>query len=794
MAKIIKNNLGNLLVSLLIFSLVGAWFFTSLTKEVRADIETIRPTDAYVVEAWSNPSQGYDGNIGTYTSLVTVNKAPSISFGGSALSETTNAWQSKSQSWTAATLYLTFSKTAGSNDTVEVLITDQSGNLKHTIVVSTSNAVTKQEFTQALSSADWGGAGFPSIYNLRVRVSGLKVAGPDNASSYMYDVGIEGTYTPVGAITTLGDGTDPGNSIVAPGSPNNYLDQFTFTTSESIDEVTALTVTTANTIAIANMEIWNNSMTVQYFSTVSSPSGDNWNFSGGNPIPVTTAGPAYRVIFDAKTHATLAEGTYSVTGTVTSFTCTNSQAGSDAGSATITVDNDPPADATWGTITPGDQQVELNWTNPGDADFNKVLILRHIDSVVPDTPTEGTEYSVPGTLGASTIVYVGSDETFTDTGLINGTSYYYKIFAYDNFMNYAPGIDTDSHIPTAVAVPIFTQDDFRWYEDNDAIQPVTPKAAENTAITGVTNGEILRIRTNILVGTADLGAGIQAFKLQYGQGSDCTAIGSWTDVDVSFGSGIWRGHNGTPVDGTTLTATLLTASDVVESYEEGNPSVNNPNAITNGQQGEWDWVIENNGALDSTTYCFRTIKTTGQVLSGYNNYPKLTTVAGGVSPATPMADEDTLTSASTGSFVRLRIQVTATSSKAENYDYLLEYATKTGGVCGDDEVFNSIPFMTATEPFEITVSSYVSDGDPTSNGSQMSDPSDYTFTAGEIVAFPSNSSGSFTLLAGEYTEFEYVIQVKSTAVVGEFYCFRVTNAGSPLDDYAAYPELQIVSP
>jgi hypothetical protein len=222
---------------------------------------------------------------------------------------------------------------------------------------------------------------------------------------------------PAGVVTTtLGDGTDPGNSTVAPGSADQYLNEFTFVTSSGSDSVDTLTVTTANTAAIASMEIWDDTFTTQYFSTVSSPVGDDWNFSGGTAIPVTDSPASFRVRFTAKDHATLPNPIeYAVTGTVTSYTCTNAQAGTDTDSATITVDNDPPADASWGTITPGDQQVELNWTNPV-SDFYKVLILRRAGSAVGDTPTEGTEYNVDDPIGSSTVRYVGSLETFTDTG------------------------------------------------------------------------------------------------------------------------------------------------------------------------------------------------------------------------------------------------------------------------------------------------------------------------------------------------------------------------------------------
>lgn len=188
---------------------------TTRVIPVLAATETIRPTDSYSNEVWTSPTSGYDGNTNTSASRSDLNKTPSISFGGSSLGETTNAWQSKSQSWTAATLYLTFSKTAGSNDTVEVLVTDQNGNLQHTIVASTSGAVSKQEFSRALNSANWGGSGFPNIANLRIRVNGNKSGGPDGATSYMYDIRIDGTYTP-GNLTV--DIVDSGGNPV--GSPS----------------------------------------------------------------------------------------------------------------------------------------------------------------------------------------------------------------------------------------------------------------------------------------------------------------------------------------------------------------------------------------------------------------------------------------------------------------------------------------------------------------------------------------------------------------------------------------------
>jgi hypothetical protein len=92
------------------------------------------------------------------------------------------------------------------------------------------------------------------------------------------------------------------------------------------------------------------------------------------------------------------------------------------------------------------------------------------------------------------------------------------------------------------------QDTYRFYENADAIQPSTALANENTDISNVANTTVLRIRTAVQVGDL-LKTGVLPLKLQYGQGSTCSVIGSWFDVG-GLGSGtIWRGYdNATPVE------------------------------------------------------------------------------------------------------------------------------------------------------------------------------------------------------------------------------------------------------
>jgi len=193
------------------------------------------------------------------------------------------------------------------------------------------------------------------------------------------------------------------------------------------------------------------------------------------------------------------------------------------------------------------------------------------------------------------------------------------------------GVDAAYLLVDYAAASTFTQNDSRWYWNADSVQPGGAMVAENTTSTNATSSAIYRIRMNITIGGADLATSTQAFKLQYGTSTTgCPAIVSWSDVGGLASGVIWRGYdNTTPDDGATTTSTLLNSSEMRESYEEENPSASNLYAITNGQEGEWDWVVQNNSAPVSTTYCFRMIKSNNDLLDNYNSdgYPAIVTAA-----------------------------------------------------------------------------------------------------------------------------------------------------------------------
>lgn len=197
-----------------------------------------------------------------------------------------------------------------------------------------------------------------------------------------------------------------------------------------------------------------------------------------------------------------------------------------------------------------------------------------------------------------------------------------------------------------ILFPNYTQNDFEWFVTansvtlTDAWPSGGVDIAENTAIdlprtNGlIENGDKIRIQMNFAVTVTNLSASGQDFALQYAAGEDCTTVSSWTDVGGKASGSIWRLFDEAGIgDSTAQVNDISTSTSGAEGYySEINPSGTNPNGVNVGQNSEWDWPVENNGAADGTTYCFRMTKGDGPrtALDIYNadSYPKFTTAPG----------------------------------------------------------------------------------------------------------------------------------------------------------------------
>jgi hypothetical protein len=261
----------------------------------------------------------------------------------------------------------------------------------------------------------------------------------DNCRNYVAGANApwSGALTPR-AVTTLGNGIAGTPGTVCPGAANQRLDGFSLQNSEGLVGVTGLTVTTTGFDAIASASLWSVGGTpVRYLNIINNPTSDTLVFSGGTALPVSTTAANFEVRITYLGHAAAPAGTTSTTAYVSALTTLNTVTGTDAVDTTVTVNNVTPAPgASWGATSSGDRQTTLSWTLGTSG--NSVVVVRYTNNTDTTLPTDGTPYAAGNTLGAGTVRYVGPLTTFTDnTGLGNGTAYYYRVFESDGCLNYA---------------------------------------------------------------------------------------------------------------------------------------------------------------------------------------------------------------------------------------------------------------------------------------------------------------------------------------------------------------------
>ncbi|MFH1313863.1 MAG: C1 family peptidase [Candidatus Eisenbacteria bacterium] len=118
-------------------------------------------------------------------------------------------------------------------------------------------------------------------------------------------------------------------------------------------------------------------------------------------------------------------------------------------------DSVPPGAVSAFTATGSDRSVTLGWTGPSDLDLTGVLISYSTDG--PLSSPAGGQPVENGNNGVFDAIPAWPD-SFTHTGLINETTYYYCITAFDEMINYSP-IASDSAytqdlVPPGLAISV----------------------------------------------------------------------------------------------------------------------------------------------------------------------------------------------------------------------------------------------------------------------------------------------------------------------------------------------------
>ena len=140
------------------------------------------------------------------------------------------------------------------------------------------------------------------------------------------------------------------------------------------------------------------------------------------------------------------------------------------------------------------------------------------------------------------------------------------------------------------------------------------------------NGTLDELRLSGNVRSADW------IKAEYANQND--SMNSYGSEEGQTGSAWGFYNNSTPANGATISSSLLTGSDSLETYQESNPTALNPNAISAGNQGEWDFSLNPANATTGTTYYFRMTKPDGTALTTYSAYPQILV---NTAPTTPTA-------------------------------------------------------------------------------------------------------------------------------------------------------------
>jgi hypothetical protein len=359
-------------------------------------------------------------------------------------------------------------------------------------------------------------------------------------------------------VTTLGSGTDPATATIAPSASIADYGAFTVQTNSGTDSITALTVTLAGSgtpyDGVSEVRITSNDGATTYFSAISNPTSNTLNFSGGTPVPVTTSSVQFKIRITPKTHANMAApagASHALSPYVSAFTSTNTQAGSDTNANTLTIDNLSPDNVTSASVTAGDTQNVLNWTNPG-GDFLETVVLRSLSGAISDTPVEGTAYVATDVIGDSTVTCVTSSNTCTNSGLTNGVAVHYKIFTRDLRGNYSQtGV-----VPTgSPATPVADDSPVQFIQQktfaHTYLSPDTSISA--TLDTGATAGNLLITAVSIdkasgtisppagftLIQKGEGGVASGAFAYKVAAGGETTV--TWTYTTSEEGS-MWVGE------------------------------------------------------------------------------------------------------------------------------------------------------------------------------------------------------------------------------------------------------------
>jgi 6-phosphogluconolactonase (cycloisomerase 2 family) len=222
-----------------------------------------------------------------------------------------------------------------------------------------------------------------------------------------------------------------------------------------------------------------------------------------------------------------------------------------------------------------------------------------------------TKLTNPATLPAGTGNGVAWSPDGTYMSVAHNTSPFVTIYSRSG--------DTFTKLTNPATLPAGTGNDVAWSPDGTYMSVahntspfVTVYSQSGSTFTKLTNPAILPTSTGMGVGWSPDGNYM----------SVAHASSPFITIYSIGGLFTWSDNPGV-TDGATISAAKLSGSPILEAYAESSPTAANPNAISSGSKGEWDFAIDASGA-PVNTYYFRMAKWDSTPLDTYTVYPTLT--------------------------------------------------------------------------------------------------------------------------------------------------------------------------
>ncbi len=103
--------------------------------------------------------------------------------------------------------------------------------------------------------------------------------------------------------------------------------------------------------------------------------------------------------------------------------------GGGSSKSSVAADSVPPSPVSFFSAVADDCVISLTWSNPADADFDRVVVRRAVNGFSRNPAAPSTSDDA--------VIYSGAALAWSDSGLRNGSSYYYTAFAIDAAGNHS---------------------------------------------------------------------------------------------------------------------------------------------------------------------------------------------------------------------------------------------------------------------------------------------------------------------------------------------------------------------